>query len=176
MSPSDLGIKRKILELWLRGIDYREIHARTSTSLGAISDVINSYKAEHSDLEQLRALGSKLPSGLDFAQVSTLLQSIISLQKQFGCNIEEVPALVEGKVSIANEIERLNHNRDSISTELSELQKFKQEEQNEINSLRLRHDNLLRETKILEFRRADRQRDLIILAQAIARGQKMVNP
>jgi hypothetical protein len=113
-----LGTKRKILDLWLRGIVYREIHARTSTSLGAISEIINSYKSEHSDLEQFQALGSKLPSDLDFAQFNSLFDSVTGLRKQLKCKIEDVPGLLESKITLINEIDELKQERDSAASEL----------------------------------------------------------
>lgn len=166
--------KRKAIELFLRGNNYQTIHEKLGISLGLVSELVNDFKEKHADYEQLRAIGEKLPNNLDFSQLGTLLDSIIKLQKELNCNIEDVPSLVQSKISVANEIEELKRKRDSIAGELSELDRFKHEEQQTINSLQLRHNNLVRDVKILEFQRADRQRDLVILAQALQNGQRMI--
>lgn len=166
--------KRKAIELFLRGNNYQTIHEKLGISLGLVSELVNDFKEQHQDYEQLRVIGEKLPNSLDFSQLNTLIDSIMKLQRDLNCNIEDVPSLVQSKITIANEIDELRRKRDSIASELSELDKFKQEEQQEINSLQIRYNNLVREIKILEFQRADRQRDLIILAQALQNGQRMI--
>jgi len=58
--PIPEATRRWIIDLWLRGLSYRDISARTGVSLGAISNIIEEEKRRAPDLENLKLLSDYL--------------------------------------------------------------------------------------------------------------------
>ncbi len=168
----DESKKQKAISLFLRGLKYEEIHSRLSISMGEVSKIINDYRQVNPEYEQLQKLADKLPIDSDFAQYNQLFDSLISLQKQLDCPIEQVPSLVKDKVAMMDEISSLEQKRNSLAEELDELEKFKQELKSDVNFKKSTMNKLAQDIRVKQFEVRERQRELTLLHEALNRGRK----
>ena len=60
MRPIPDSTKLEVLGLWLEGMTYRQISARSGASTGAISEIIKEYRQRTPDLDELRKLHLEL--------------------------------------------------------------------------------------------------------------------
>ena len=60
MRPTPDPVKTNVLEFWLAGETYRQIAAKTALSLGAISKIIERYRQEVPDVDEVRRLLAEL--------------------------------------------------------------------------------------------------------------------
>jgi transcription elongation factor Elf1/predicted transcriptional regulator len=103
--PLPKKTREKVLQLWLSGASYRDVHAQLGVGLASVSRILDDFRKSAPDLDTLRETSSAVKeSGFTMTDVLGCLPFLVKL-RDLDVPLKELPLYIETLEKTANEVD-----------------------------------------------------------------------